>query len=189
MRQTCEKAAHPAQQRKAANDATQKTLDQSDPMPELFQTPNDESRALTIQLMAQATHAALAFMVAPSRPSVTRIGITLAPDGNPLALVSRLAAHTAAVEDTPDCALLIGEVGAKGDPLTHPRLTLQCTAEMIEKTHAEFQDLRDHFLTQRPKSKLYIDFPDFLLIRFHPTEAHLNAGFGKAFKLTPQDLG
>ncbi|MCG3266300.1 HugZ family protein [Yoonia sp. I 8.24] len=158
-------------------------------MPELFQSPNDESRTLTAQLMAQATHAALAFTVAPSRPSVTRIGITLTPDGTPLALVSRLAAHTAAVEGAPDCALLIGDVGEKGDPLTHPRLTLQCTAEMIEKTHADYQGLRDHFLAQRPKSKLYIDFPDFQLIRFHPTEAHLNAGFGKAFKLTPKDLG
>ena len=49
--------------------------------------------------------------------------------------------------------------------------------------------LRAHYLTHQPKAKLYIDFGDFSLVRLRVTKAHLNGGFGKAFILTPEDLG
>ena len=37
-----------------------------------------------------------------------------------LTLVSALAPHFRALRENPDCALMLGEVGDKGDPLTHP---------------------------------------------------------------------
>ena len=53
---------------------------------------------------------------------------------------------------------------------------------------ANHKALRDHYLAQRPKSKLYIDFADFFFARFDVTRAFLNGGFGKAFNLTHADL-
>ena len=59
---------------------------------------------------------------------------------------------------------------------------------MIARDAAEHPPLRAHYLSQRPKATLYIDFGDFRFVRFHVKDALLNGGFGKAFRLTPQDL-
>jgi len=40
-----------------------------------------------------------------------------------------------------------------------------------------------------PKAQLYIGFADFSLLRLKVSAGHLNGGFGKAFVLTPEDLG
>ena len=77
----------------------------------------------------------------------------------------------------------MGEPGPKGDPLTHPRLTLQARA-----TRADKAALRPSWLAAHPKTTLYYDFTDFLLLRLDPQGAHLNGGFGRAFRLTPEDL-
>ena len=100
-----------------------------------------------------------------------------------LTLISTLSSHTAALAENPACSLLIGEPGAKGDPLTHPRLTLQARAEPADKAA-----LRDHYLSLYPKATLYYDFGDFGLTRFAPVAGFLNGGFGKAYRLSPADL-
>jgi hypothetical protein len=145
---------------------------------------DDEARALARALLETARFAALAVLdPATDAPFASRIALVPGPDGAPLSLVSRLAAHTTALEAHPACSLLIGEPGARGDPLTHPRLTLQATAVPAQKS-----GLRDHYLALYPKAKLYIDFADFQIFRFVPQGALLNGGFGKAFELTPEDL-
>jgi putative heme iron utilization protein len=82
---------------------------------------------------------------------------------------------------------LLGEPD-KGDPLAHPRITIQCSAARIDRDSDETIILRTLFLSRHPKSALYIDFPDFLFIRLTMMEASLNGGFGKAFRLTALDL-
>jgi heme iron utilization protein len=116
-------------------------------------------------------------------PMVTRIALVPGPDGVPLTLISSLSAHTGALAANPACSLLIGEPGEKGDPLTHPRLTLQAHAEQADKAM-----LKTHYLTHYPKAQLYYDFSDFGLFRFTPLAGLLNGGFGKAYRLTPGDL-
>ncbi|CAN0604984.1 unnamed protein product, partial [Ectocarpus sp. 12 AP-2014] len=93
--------------------------------------------------------------------------------------------HTKALRADERCSLLLGEPGRKGDPLTYPRITLQTKAVFIEKTDA----LVSHYLEQQPKAKLYIGFADFCFAQLIPTEAFLNGGFGKAYRLAPDDLG
>ena len=117
-------------------------------------------------------------------------GVALATDpaGAPVSLISGLAQHTVALRANPACALLIGTPGGKGDPLTHPRLTLHGRARLLDRDGAEHAASYPHFLAQRPKAKLYIDLPDFRFVRFEITDGLLNAGFGKAFKVTPDDL-
>lgn len=151
---------------------------------------DDDARQMARGLLDQATFAALG-VIDPDTgaPMVTRIALACAADGAPVSLISSLSAHARALAADAACSLLVGEPEDRGDPLTHPRLTVQARAITIGREDPAFSALRDHYLDQRPKSKLYIDFGDFYFIRFEPLRAFLNGGFGKAFHLTPADLG
>ena len=145
---------------------------------------DDEARDLARGLIASARFAALGVIDPGSgAPMVTRIAIVPGPDGTPLTLISTLSSHTAALATNPLCSLLIGEPGPKGDPLTHPRLTLQASAEPADKAM-----LKAHYLGLYPKAQLYYDFADFGLYRFAPSGGLLNGGFGKAYRLSASDL-
>lgn len=151
---------------------------------------DDEARALGQTLLAEARFGALAVIARETgHPTVSRIAITRGPDGAPLTLISELSAHTGHLLARPDCSLLLGEPGPSGDPLTHPRITLACTARFIRHGDPERAALREGYLAQYPKAKLYIDFGDFLFAHFAVTSAALNGGFGKAYHLSPDDLG
>lgn len=151
------------------------------------QPATPEAIALARTLMA-LPHAALAVTdPADGTPAISRIALGLSPRG-PVTLISSLAAHFAALQANPACALLLGEPGAKGDPLTHPRLMLKARADFVAPDDPARPALRDQWLSTHPKAKLYIDFADFAFVRLIPTSALLNAGFGKAFRLSPTDL-
>lgn len=152
-----------------------------------FYPVDDQARALARRLIDASTFAALA-VLENGHPSVTRIAFATTPEGTPLSLMSDLSGHTQALDQNPVCSILVGEPEDKGDPLTHPRITLQATAQFIRFGDADHPALRAHYLNQRPKAKLYIDFGDFRLVRFDVTSALLNGGFGQAYKLTPGDL-
>ncbi len=92
------------------------------------------------------------------------------------------------MQTNPVCSLLVGEPMGKGDPLTYPRLTLQCRAQFVARPGTDHDALRALYLAQQPKAKLYIDFGDFNLVRLIVTDAHLNGGFGQAYRLTPEDV-
>ncbi len=157
--------------------------------PPLLRPVDDEMRAMARGLLARARFGALAVLVGePPRPFVSRIALGSDRAG-PLSLVSELAQHTGALRARPECALLVGEPGEKGDPLTHPRLSLQCMAEFVARDAPDFAPLRAAWLESHPKSKLYIDFADFSFVRFRVEAAFLNGGFGLASALTPADLG
>ncbi len=81
---------------------------------------------------------------------------------------------------------MLGEPGDKGDPLTHPRLTLLGHAEFLERT--DHSEMRESWLRDHPKARLYVDFADFGFVRFQVTKGYLNGGFGAAFVLSPADL-
>ncbi|WP_109466207.1 HugZ family pyridoxamine 5'-phosphate oxidase [Albibacillus kandeliae] len=148
---------------------------------------DDEARALARRLLQEETTAALA-VLRGGAPFVTRIALGLAPEGGPISLVSDLAAHTQALRADPVCSLLVGTPGERGDPLTHPRLTLQAGAEFVGRDDPGREALAAHYLRGHPKAKLYIGFADFHFVCFRVTGAFLNGGFGRAFNLTPADL-
>lgn len=151
---------------------------------------DDEARTLARRLLGEARHAALGVIdVDSGAPMVTRIALAQSRTGMPMTLISELAGHTAALRARPECSLLVGEPGARGDPLTHPRLTLQARACFVPRDGEKHADLRARFLEQRPKAALYADFADFHLVLFMPREAFLNGGFGKAWRLSPTDVG
>jgi putative heme iron utilization protein len=159
-------------------------------MPELTQPTDDEARALARQLIDDARFAALAVNEAETGlPLVSRVAMGTTVEGRPVTLISGLAHHTKALIDDPRCSLLVGEPGEKGDPLTHPRLTLMGHMTFVCHGDAGRDELAAHYLQSHPKSKLYIDFPDFRFALFQVGKAYLNGGFARAYTLTAADLG
>jgi putative heme iron utilization protein len=149
---------------------------------------DDTARALARRLLTTAGHGALAVIEAGSgHPSASRVAFALDEDGAPLILTSALAAHTPALSADPRCALLVGEPGG-GDPLAHPRMTLQGVARRLVRDSAEGRRVRERYLRAHPKAALYVDFGDFAFWRIEPQRASLNGGFGRAWALSAVDL-
>ena len=115
-------------------------------------------------------------------PGVSRVGISTDFDGTPIMLASALAPHTAALLADGRAALLLGETG-KGDPLAHPRISIDCSATQVDRDGPDHQRLRARYLAHQPKAKLYVDLGDFRFFRLVPQSASLNGGFGKAYAL------
>ncbi len=154
-----------------------------------IRTTDNAARTLARDLIAGARFGAIGVLHPVSgAPHVARIALAPAKEGGLLAFVSGLALYTRALTAAPQAGLLLGEPGAKGDPLTHPRLSLSVTAHFLEADDAQAKGLRAHWLTLHPKASVYVDLPDFRFVHFAPTGALLNGGFGRAFELTAKDL-
>jgi len=151
------------------------------------QSANEEARETTRQLLREARFGTLATINENGYPFASLVTFALDRMQTPFLLVSRLSGHTKHLLADPRCSLLVGEPG-KGDPLAHARITIQCSASIIDRASDENIILRTLFIARHPKAALYIDFPDFLYIRLTMMEASLNGGFGKAFRLKSDDL-
>ena len=157
--------------------------------PDPIRPTDDEARALAQRLIREARFAALGTLDPESGfPAVSRIALGLGPKGGLWCLISSLAAHSRALHADPRAGLLLGEPGPRGDPLTHPRLSLRAQAIPLPRDDPRHPALRAHWLKLHPKAQLYIDFGDFQFIRFRPLDALLNGGFGRAFRLSTADL-
>lgn len=120
-------------------------------------------------------------------PLASRVGVATDVDGSPLILISMLSAHTRALVADPRCSLLLGEPG-RGDPLAHPRITLVCRAERLERDTPEQARAERRYLNRNPKAQLYVGLGDFSFFRLEILRGSLNGGFGKAYNLTASDL-
>ena len=160
------------------------------PPPSPIRETDEEARQIVRDLLGTFQHAVLAVNDAETGfPMTSRIALVQGPDATPVSLISDLSHHTEALKRDGRCSVLIGEPGPKGDPLTHPRLTLQARARFLRKGEAGHDDLRAHYLSHYPKAKLYVDFMDFSFVMFDAEVGHLNGGFGKAYCMTPQEMG
>jgi len=111
-------------------------------------------------------------------PFASLVNAATAPDGSPILLLSRLAAHTRHLASDPRLSLLLAQTGA-GDPLAHPRVTIMGRAECVVGPVGRAA-LKARFLAKHPQSALYVDFADFSFWLVTMDEAHLNGGFARA---------
>lgn len=156
--------------------------------PGVLRETDDEARQLARVLLRGASFGALAVLEPDTgAPFASRVLVGIDIDGAPVTLVSTLSTHTAGLDSDGRASLLVGEPG-KGDPLAHPRLTVQCSAERIERGSTAHARIRRRFVRRHRKSELYVDFGDFAFFRLAPVGARLNGGFGKAYRLSPGDL-
>ena len=157
--------------------------------PDPVQPADEAACAQARDILAGARFGALAFTDAETgTPGISRIAVGLDAAGGPVTLISSLSAHHAALRRSPLAALLVGEPGPKGDPLTHPRLMIRVEARFVDRSDRGHAALRDQWLATHPKAKLYMDFGDFGFVRLVPQSAFLNGGFGRAVRLAPDDL-
>ncbi|MGH6801450.1 MAG: HugZ family protein [Methylocella sp.] len=130
------------------------------------------------ELLRSVRAGALATMVPGSAfPFASLVNVASAPDGSPILLLSRLAAHTRHLASDPRLSLLLVQTGA-GDPLAHPRVTIMGRGACIAEPDFRAA-LKARFLARHPKSALYADFGDFAFWRVAMEEAHLIGGFGR----------
>jgi heme iron utilization protein len=156
--------------------------------PDPVQPADAGARAMAQDLLSLG-HAALAWTDPDTgTPGISRIVFARDPQLGLLTLVSGLAPHFRSLRDRPDCALMLGEVGDKGDPLTHPRLMIRARAAFVAADDPARPGMRARWLERTPKAQLYIDLPDFAFVRLTPVSALLNGGFARAFRLAPEDL-
>ncbi len=115
-------------------------------------------------------------------PLATLVNVATDIDGSPLLLLSGLSLHTRNLVADGRASLLLAPAG-KGDPLAHPRLTVVGRASVTKDERATRR-----FLSKHPKSRLYVELPDFNFWHLAISGVHLNGGFARAAKLTPQDV-
>lgn len=158
------------------------------PRPDPVQPADDAARALAQSLLALG-HAALAWTDPDTgTPAISRIAFARDPDAGLMTLISGLAPHFRGLRAGPDCALMLGEVGEKGDPLTHPRLMIRARADFVAPDDPARPAIRSRWLERAPKARAYIDLPDFAFVRLTPLTALLNGGFARAYRLMPGDI-
>ncbi|TAG28214.1 MAG: hypothetical protein EAZ37_02595 [Burkholderiales bacterium] len=154
--------------------------------PQVLRETDDAARLQACAFVRESTHGALATLEPGTGwPLASRVSLGVDVDGTPLILISRLSAHYGALEADMRCSLLLGEAG-EGDPLRYPRITVVSIAQKVssEKRAAA----KAQFLKRHPGAAMYADFADFDFWRLMPQRASLNAGFGKAYALTADDL-
>lgn len=147
--------------------------------------PDPTARATAVALLDGMRHATLS-VIDPltGHPHLSRILCQIDAAGQPVALLSAIAAHSRALANDRRAALLIEETRSKGDPMTWPRLSLQVSARPLPPD----EGLRERWLHRHPRSTLYLGLPDFRFWQLEPLSGLLNAGFGAAFHLGPADL-
>ena len=156
--------------------------------PDPVQPADDAARALARKLLTLG-HAALAWTDPDTgNPGISRISFARDPEAGLLTLISGLAPHFRALRANPACAVMLGEVGDKGDPLTHPRLMIQARATFVAPDDPARPSLRDRWLLRNPKATVYVELPDFAFVRLTPVSALLNGGFGRAHRINAADL-
>jgi len=159
--------------------------ERSDPV----QPADGAARAQARRLLADARFGALAFTDPDTgTPGISRIAVGLDAAGGPVTLISSLSGHHAALTQSPAAALMVGEPGPKGDPLSHPRLMIRVLAQFVDRAGADHAAIRECWLATHPKARLYVDFGDFGFVRLMPQAVFLNGGFGRALRLEPKDL-
>jgi len=148
------------------------------------ETVHAEAVADAKRLMRLARIGALATLdPAVGAPLTTLVGVASDFDGAPLFLMSTLARHTRHLAADPRASLLLTEERERGDPLNHPRISLNGRVDKASSPH-----VRARYLQRNPKAKLYADFTDFAFFRLTVEAVHFNGGFGRADLLTPADI-
>jgi putative heme iron utilization protein len=141
-----------------------------------------DAAGLGRDLLRSTRAGALGTLDPAGAPFTSLVTVATDSDGAPLILTSRLSSHTIHLERDTRVSLLLARTG-RGDPMAHPRLTIQGHAERTASPRA-----RERFLARHPKAGLYVDFPDFSFWRIGILSGHLNGGFARAAGLTADGL-
>jgi putative heme iron utilization protein len=102
--------------------------------------------------------------------------------------VSRLAAHTRQMLESPEVCLLITAPEDAALPQALPRVSIPAVAEFIPPEHPEFASLKGVYLARHPQAADFFQLGDFSIVAFTPLSARFVGGFAQAHSLRPEAL-
>jgi putative heme iron utilization protein len=117
-------------------------------------------------------------------PFVSLVLPAQSADGELILLLSDLSDHAKNLQRDARASLLLDGTLELKEPLTGPRLTL------LGEVHvsADQQGDKARYLEVHPEAELYAGFGDFRFYRFRILEGLFVAGFGRIFRLKPEEL-
>lgn len=104
--------------------------------------------------------------------------------------LSRLARHTRYLERQPNAALALSEPDADParDPQTLARVSVQGRMVVLPRESADYATARRRYLARLPHAEPTFALGDFALYRFVVESARYIPGFGRVYRLSPDDL-
>jgi putative heme iron utilization protein len=148
-------------------------------------SPKAEAVAAVAALLRAGGTAALGVLDVETGVPFTTL-VNFAVDGalRPLLFLSGLAQHSKClVADARGSLLVHAPFATDGDPLLTLRVTLSGYFETA--TREEAMEL---FLARHPYAELYASLGDFRFWRLDAEQAHIIAGFGRAYQVRFKDL-
>jgi heme iron utilization protein len=156
---------------------------------DIYRVPDERALVELGALIRDHRQAALATITGRSPYLAMTAYVSEANFAGFLVHLSDLAAHKGHLRANPHCSLMIFEPDdGRREILQHKRASLVCTAQFVAKSTSEYATAQQHYLAALPMHRLMFELPDFDLVRLVPRRGVLNAGFGRAYRLTPDDL-
>ncbi len=151
----------------------------------MVDTPkHDAIRAVAALLRDGGTGSLSVVDVVDGIPFVTLVNVAVDASLRPVLLVSDLSHHTKCLKANPQGSLMLhAPIACEGDPMLTLRVTLSGRFRPIEDEHA-----RAAFLLRHPYAELYAGFGDFNFWCLDAEQAHIIAGFGRAYSVRFKDL-
>ena len=104
--------------------------------------------------------------------------------------LSRLALHTRYLFDNPRAALALSEPDgeAQPDPQRLARVSLQGQVRRIARDAPDYDSARRRYLARLPEAAVQFELGDFELYRFVIETGRFVGGFGRAYRIGPDEL-
>ena len=117
-------------------------------------------------------------------PFVSLVLPAQSDNGEIILLLSDLSDHARNLQRDPRASLLMDGTLALKEPLTGPRLTLVGEVGVSPDQQGD----KARYLAVHPEAELYAGFGDFRFYRFRFFEGLFVAGFGRIYRLKPEEL-
>jgi catechol 2,3-dioxygenase-like lactoylglutathione lyase family enzyme len=160
------------------------------PSKDLLQPVDDAARSRLGALVADHRQAVLATLDSESAPYTAMTAYVHQPEaGGFLIHLSELSAHKRQLRANPRCSLMIFEPDdGQGEVLQRCRLSLSCQARLLPKDGPDYATAQLAYLERLPGHAMMFGLGDFDLFLLEPQGGLMNAGFGRAYAITPADF-
>jgi putative heme iron utilization protein len=146
--------------------------------------PDHKIEARALLSLARGSLGSLAERDGKSYPFVSLVLPALSAEGEVILLLSDLSDHAKNLQCDPRASLLMDGTLDLKEPLTGPRLTLLGEVRVSPDQTGD----KARYLAVHPEAEIYAGFGDFRFYRFRYFEGLFVAGFGRIFRLKPEEL-
>ena len=146
--------------------------------------PDHAAEARSLLALTRGSLGSLAERDGIPYPFVSLVLPAQSADGELILLLSDLSDHAKNLQRDPRASLLMDGTLELKEPLTGPRLTLLGEVRVSPDQPGD----KALYLEAHPEAALYAGFGDFRFYRFRILEGLFVAGFGRIFRLKPEEL-